>query len=131
MNPPSTDIKDILESSSVAAGTFGIDLFISIFPDSPDFCILLKDTMSWRSPETNGSGIEYPGLQVLVRGTPSGYLEAYSLAEDIKNELHILTNVRQGTYYNSIACSTDILDIGRDKKNRPIFSLNFEIMRQP
>lgn len=131
MNSVSVDIKDMLESSSVAIATFAVDLFISEFPDYPDQCICLKDTMSWKEPETNGSNMEYPGLQVLVRGTPSGYNSAYALARSIQEEFHALSAFRQGAYYISIAVSTETTYIGRDETNRCLFSINFIICRKP
>lgn len=129
MNASSEDIKDYLESSAVSIATFGTDMFISEFPNKPDSCICLKDSASWKSPETNYR-MEYPGIQILIRDSPSGYTTAWERAEEIKDELHALTNLRQGAYYVSIALEGDIMYIGRDGSNRPIFSLNFIIIRQ-
>jgi len=129
VNPVSEDIKDILCDSSIAIAIFGEDLFISAFPDAPDLCVCLVDTRAWRSPEVNYA-LFYPSFQVLVRGTPSGYLTAWNKIENIRDELHRRTNFTlNGIKYKSISASTDIEFIGRDEKNRPIFSCNFNVMR--
>lgn len=132
MNPVSEDIKDYLESSSVSLATFGTDLFISELPDKPNLCICLRDTTNFGRPETNGSGMEYPGLQILIRGAPTGYLAAYSIARSIQEELHITSIFElNSTTYISITCEMETTYIGRDKLNRPLFSMNFKIVRKP
>lgn len=132
MNPASEDIKDILTAdSSTTVATFATDLFISELPASPDLCISLYDQGSWKPPEVNFDQ-EYPILQVLVRGTVSGYTTAYELAEDIYDVLHTMKNTtKNSTFYISITAATSIMYIGRDEKNRPLFSTNYHIIRRP
>jgi len=137
MNSPSEDIKDILELAAVDSSsgiipdlTFGTNLFIGILPDSPDLCVCVKDT-SGSSPETHSTNpLEYPTLQILVRGTVSGYKAAYRSSKCILELLRAKTNFNQGgTKYHHMHPVSDVGFIGSDGKNRPVFSMNFEIMR--
>lgn len=136
MNPPSEDIKDLLEdgdSSSDDIGTFnattGWSIKMSEMSTSPDTCILVSDGPSWGSPNPNYS-YEYPTIQIQVRGEKGSYLTAYAKAEEIKNFLNGNGNQTvNGARYIQITCSSDILYLGRDENQRPLFSINFELQR--
>jgi len=127
MNPPSEDIVEILEQSSVGIGTFATDLFLHQMPDTPDACISVHDTGGF-DPEPHD--YNKPTVQVRVRGDKMGYLDAWNQAEDIKDALHELTNETfGGTRYIQIMMQGDILDIGDDEKGRPVLTLNFLVHR--
>lgn len=127
MNPPSIDIKDILEAAGI--GTYGTDLFVSTIPERPDAAVGIIDTAGL-SPLPVDYIYDRPSVQIIVRGTANGYLAAYSKAESIKRALHALYNETwNGTRYIVILAETDILWIGPDERNRPQFSLNFSINR--
>ena len=133
MNPPSEDIKDILESSSINVGTFnassGWSICISEMPNNPNTCILIKDTGGSGDSNPNYS-YEYPTIQVLIRGNKNGYLATYSKAEEVKLALNGLTNeTLNSARYIQILCRGDIIPIGKDESERPLFSVNFDIHR--
>jgi len=129
LNPPSEDIKDILEQSSVGVGTFGTDLFISKEPDSPDSCITIYDTGSTGESQA-GYSYDYPTIMIRIRGTRMGYAAAWALAEDVKDALHSLANETwNGTRYVGIWCMGEPNSLGYDDKQRPILTLNFRIHR--
>jgi hypothetical protein len=129
MNPPSEDIKDMLVASSAGLGhTFGIDMFISEMPDSPDVCYCIYDT-GGIEPEVQ---YEYdrPAVQVRVRGAKSGYRSAWLAAKDIRDTLHGVHNETwNSTRYVGIWCMGDILFAGYDDSGRPQFTINFRIHR--
>ena len=127
MNPTTEDIKDMLEDSSVGVGSlvFATNLFIGTMPELPDLCVGLYDTGGLGGDEAQ-SGTWYPTFQVRVRGAVGGYQAGYELAQSIRDALHQLTNQTfNGTRYIYIFASGDILYIGKDDKDRPLFSINF------
>jgi hypothetical protein len=129
MNAPSQDIKDMLESSVSGLNlTFATDLFISRMPESPDVCVALFD-YSGLPPEP-GYDYFYPSVQVRVRGNQGGYQAAWTVAESIRDFLRdIHDETWNSTKYVHIWCQGDILSLGQDENNRPIFSINFRIQR--
>lgn len=131
-NPPSKDIVEILEQSSTGIGySFGTNIFIGILPKSPDKCISVYDT-GGNSPAPNYE-YYYPTVQVIVRGARGGsaaYKDAWDIMELIKQALHGLhSETWNGAIYTQILAISDILRLGPDDNNRPLFSLNFSVQR--
>lgn len=135
MNPPSEDLKAILESSAVNAGTYaatsGWSIHIGGMPDGtgiPDTVIAIKDSGGYR-PASNYV-LQKPAVQIMIRGAKGGYEAAWAKAEEIRDALHARTNETWGsTRYIQILCSSEIMGLGDDDNNRPLISLNFEIER--
>jgi hypothetical protein len=128
MNAPSIDIKDILAGTSSLALTFGTDLFVSQMPDTPDQCVAVYDTGGY--DQDADISYERPTVQVRVRGTKGGYVNAYSLTQNIRDTLHALANYTiNGARYIAIWCQGDILSLGYDDNHRPLLSVNFLIHR--
>lgn len=129
MNAPSVDIKDILESSQHAVGTFGTDIFVGMMPKAPDACICIYDTGSWRQPET-GFSCQYPTIMVKIRGPRGNYTTGYAKAKEVFDALHATYNETwNSTLYVFIIAIQDPFFIGYDENNRPLFSVNFRIER--
>jgi len=127
MNSVAEDIKDILEDDSV--GVFGTDIFIGIMPELPDSCICLSDNQGLGKPESRYEW-DYTGVQVLIRGAEGGYQAVYAKAVAVKVSLHGLVNETvNSAIYKMIQAGHDPLYLGVDNKNRPMFSINFEIQR--
>lgn len=128
MNPPSEDIKDILEETSSLGLTFATDLFISEMPDSPDECVCVYDTggeAAW--PDYT---YEKPTVQVRVRGEKGQYRSAHLLAQGIRDTLNGTANdTRNGARYIGIWDVSDVLFVGYDDNRRPLLTLNFRIQR--
>lgn len=131
MNSPAEDISTILVlSSSVTGLTEGTDLFISREPSKPDVVVSIFDT-GGGEPQSTAERYEFPTVQVRSRGTAiTGYADAYAKLELIKLALHKFANQTiGGTKYIGIWASSDIIPLGYDDNNRPMFSLNFRIHR--
>lgn len=134
MNSPARDIKDILILSTSGLNlVFGTTLHVSREPSSPDQVVTVFDTGGF-PPEvligTDSRGMEKPTIQIRVRGNKKAYNLTYDLAEDIKDALHTLTNTTiNGTKYVAIWLESDILFLGYDENDRPIFTLNFLLYR--
>jgi hypothetical protein len=130
MNPPSEDIKDILESSSAGMGlTFGTDLFISSIPSTPDLCVGIYDTGGF-DPVPNYDYFR-PTVQLRIRGKKeSGYREAWKLAETIRDVLMAIHNETwNDTKYVGIWVEADVFFVGYDDNKRPLLTVNFRIHR--
>lgn len=128
MNPASEDIKDMLEDSGSGTGlTFATDLFIAQMPSSPDKCVCVYDTAG----ESPGYNDYYKlGIQIVVRGDKEAYLDAYDLANTIQVYLHEKNNETwNSTRYIGVWGEGDILFMGWDDNQRPMFSINFRVHR--
>lgn len=73
--------------------------------------------------------LDYPSVQVLIRGSSvaSSGLEAKVAA--VNAALHLYSGTVNGRVYVNIARKGDVLWAGRDQNQRPIYSLNFGLVR--
>jgi hypothetical protein len=128
MNPPSEDMKDVLEAETALALTFGDDLHIGQMPESPDACVCIYDTGGY--PAELDYMYERPTFQVRVRGAKGGYRAAQVLAQAIRDTLHGVHNLTlNAARYILIAIESDVGSIGADELHRPNFTVNFRIHR--
>lgn len=129
MNPPSEDIKDILESVSSLALTFATNLFVGeVSGEIEGECVSVYDT-GGEAPDPH---IQYekPHVQVRVRGNEGDYLGAHELAQQCRDELNGLENYTiNSARYIGIWCISDVLFVSWDDHRRPIFTVNFRIHR--
>jgi len=115
-----TGLKDYLEAQSVA--TFGTDLFISKFPDTPDNALCIFDQTAPNLDEMSSYDANNFGTKILVRGT-------YSFCKT--TVLALLRNIPMlsGEYDSIRIIDTRIESfpefIEVDKKGRRLYSLNF------
>jgi hypothetical protein len=133
MTAPSIGIKDLLVSHNI--GTFklnhntpnsspGWGISISRQHDKLDTLITIYDTQGL-APEPH-LDINRPGVQILVRGSQSGYMAAYQKCEEIRDVLLGLpSQTINGDIWASLTMTSDILWLGYDENERPQFSLNF------
>jgi len=128
MNPPSEDIKDILEGTSALALTFKTDLFISEMPTSPDDCVCIYDT-GGDPPEADYT-YERPTIQVRIRGARGRYRDAHNFAQAIRDTLNGEHNYMiNQTRYLAIWTVGDVLFVGYDDNHRPLLTINFRLHR--
>ena len=130
MNPVSEDVKDmLLDSASGLSLVFATDLFIAVEPDKPDLCVTVFDT-GGKMPDHTIHRLDYPTIQVRIRGDEGGYMAAYALAEDIKEYLRgVHGETWNTTKYIGIWAMSDIIPLGLDEKKRPRFTINFYVQR--
>jgi len=128
MNPPSVDIKDILEGTSSLGLTFATDLFVSEMPTTPDACVCIYDT-GGEDPEVNYT-YERPHVQVRVRGDKGGYETAQELAQSIRDTLSGTADYTiNGARYVGMWALGDVMFIEYDDNQRPEFTVNFRLHR--
>lgn len=132
MSDPTIGIKDLLVTAGAGVfdSTSAWGIFIGKRPDLPDSCITIYQ---------HGGGtpnpkwlVDYPSVQVMVRGGLNGYQAAYAKAVVIKNTLLGLPSQDlNGDRWVAVNMVGDINSIGQDEKQRPMFSLNFRLIIEP
>lgn len=132
MSDPVAGIKDILVGGGVGlfGGTAQWAIYIGKLVEIPD------DTISiFGSPGGTPNPrwlLDYPGVQVIVRGNENGYVNARAKAQKIKDLLLGLpTQVIGGDHWLVVTMPGDIAPMGMDVKRRPMFSLNFKLIIEP
>lgn len=124
-----------------STGLGGWVLMKSRLPDStalPDKLVAIIETAGL--PSEARTEVDKPGFQLLVRGTSlqrgsSGYSEARSQAQSIKNDLHARGPGALGTtagstqYYVGIWAQQDPFLLEYDAQNRPVIACNFLAQR--
>lgn len=115
-----TGLKDFLVSESV--GTFGTDLFVSMFPDTPNDAMCIFDEAGPVLPEMSSYDANNFGTQIIVRGS-------YSYCKG-----RILTILRKvpmmaGVYNDMRVIDTRIQSFPQfievDSKGRRTYSIHF------
>lgn len=129
------DDMQIYVASNVGGLTFGTNLFVGAFPDTPDTVTALFE-YSGMAPEyvmgpSTLPAIAQPHLQVVTRDPT--YPGARDQCETVARALEEICNQTvNGTYYLRVARLQDPFFMQRDAvKRRIFFACNFEIMREP
>lgn len=135
-NAPSEDIVDILvaEGIGTAAAQSGWGIYRRKEPDiegvSPNTVVTVYDT-GGLDPNPKFL-LDQPTIMIRVRGNPNEYDLTYTKCEAVKDALlGLVAQSIHGTFYVGIWQQSDIFFIGDDEKDRPVFTLNFLIRRQP
>jgi hypothetical protein len=132
MTAPSTGVKDLLVAASIGTfnATTGWSIHIAKEPAEPHTCITVFD--SGGLPPNPKWLLDYPSVQVRVRGAPGAYQAAYTKCVAIKNALLGLNSQDiNGDRWVSVTMAGDINTLGFDESNRPMFSLNFRLILEP
>lgn len=131
MNTPAVDIKDILKEISSLGLTFATDLFVGKEPSSPDNCVTIFDTPGGAPQLTLNKTEKYFYQSIQIRVRNNSYLQAFSLAEQIEEELQGLAHETvNGTYYSLIQTMGSPFLLDWDKNNRVRVVINFNIQRR-
>jgi hypothetical protein len=130
---PSEDARSLLIAEAVVSATPTADwaVFIGKMPErAPDRSVVIVDT-GGLTPNPKWL-IDYPAIQIRVRGKSNGYSEARNKAVRIKDELLGITSLDiNGNRWVSIRMTGDIVMLGYDQSERPQFALNFDLIIQP
>lgn len=135
MPSPAEHLKDLLVEAGVglfagSATSTGWRIWVAFLPDAPDTSIVLYDTGGRAS--NPAWLIDFPTVQVLVRGKQGGYQDAWARAKMVKNALLGIPsrNVSDGRLV-AINMLSDITFIGNDKVSRPELTINFALIIEP
>jgi len=132
MNSAAMDLKDVLVSAGVGtfAASSGWGIYIGFEPDSPDTVVTLYDTGSFEEPNP-AYLLDFPTMQIRIRGAKNDYPGAFSKANAVKEALLGLpAQTINGTRYDGVWMISDVSYIGVEKE-RPIFTTNWRIAREP
>lgn len=132
MTTPASVIKDLLVTAGVGvfAASTGWGIFLGKAPDTPNTVLVVTDS-GGLTPNPKFL-LDFPGVQVLGRGSPGQYQEIYSKMQEVKNALLGLPSQTIGTdRWTSITMRSDISSLGYDPKNRLQMSVNFQIILEP
>jgi len=125
--PVSVGAGDVI-AAHVAISGWQVE--VGVMPDEPNKVISINDT---GGAEPNPKWLlDYPTLQVMVRGNVNGYLDTFREAKAIKDLLLGITSqdIRSDRWV-SVTQNGDLSFIGRDEDMRPIFSVNFALIIEP
>jgi Bacteriophage minor capsid protein len=128
----SEGVAEILTELSIGVfqtGAASTDWVIAIgrHRDKPNRFIAVLDT-GGLAPEP-GLDINYPSVQIYVRGEPDGYKDTHAKCREIKRALlGRLSETRGGDIWASISMPHDVHPIGVDANERPQFTLNFDLV---
>ncbi len=125
-------IKTLLVAANVGvfAATTGWSIQIGRIVDEPDTQIVIFATGG--KPSEPKLAIDYPSVQVLVRGSANGYEAARQKIIDVKNALLGLpSQTVNGDRWDSVLAIGDIKSMGYDQKQRPSFVMNFSLIIEP
>lgn len=136
MTTPSIDIKDILVANGVGtlAGSSGWSIHITKMPEfqsgiTPHTVIGIFDT-GGQNPDAKFI-LDFPTLNILVRGPIGDYQSAANKQEEIKETLlGIPATVVNTTKYVGIWQVGSIIFVHWDESNRPVLSSNWRIARE-
>lgn len=125
--PPSEFIKTLI-TTWAAANAWPIST--GYVPSKEDKSITLMDTGG--SPANPKWLLDYPSVQIFVRGGQGGYLAAYAAANALKDIcLGVTSQNINGDRLVAINMESDILSLGNDENQRPMFSMNFTLITEP
>lgn len=126
--PMSVGVRDLLAAHVATSGWVSE---IGAFPDDPDEVIMISDT-GGVDPNPKYQ-LDFPTVQVMVRGKVSGYLDTWREGKAVKDILlGIAAQVINLDRWDGITMNGDgPAFIGRDESMRPLFTLNFAIILEP
>lgn len=130
----SEDLKDILEGDGV--GTFASEaanvwsIRVSLMPTSPNRCIVIYD--SGGAPPNPKFLLDEPTVNIRIRGNKLDYKATYAKALSVRDALLGRSPVTVNTTrYIGFFAASDVAFIGYDDNQRPLFSLNIRMYREP
>lgn len=132
MASPQDDIATLLENAGVALkgpGT-GWRLFIGGLPSSPDSVVGVERS-GGLAPNPKYA-LDFPQIQVVVRGPPGETQSVDAKAEEVKRAL-LGIPPQTGAFGEiwGITMLSDIAPLGRDEQDRKMVSLNFQLWLEP
>jgi hypothetical protein len=132
MTFPALEARDVLVADGVGASS-GATWPIKVGPltSQPDAVIAIIDAPG-QSPNPKWL-LDFPAIQVVVRGKPDDYPTAKAKADEVKDALLGIDafTTPAGNRWDGVTMMGDVNYLGPDENSRPQFSLNFRIIREP
>jgi len=125
--PASVGAKSLLTAHAAISGW---QIEIGAMPESPDKVITIYDT-GGQAPNPKWL-LDFPTLQVMVRGAVGTYLDTFVEAKAVKDILlGTPSQDLNGDRWVSITQNGELGFLGRDEDERPLFSVNFALIIEP
>lgn len=130
MHDPAQAVREIL-TAGYGPETVSYAVHLGAYPTEPDRVLLVTQS-GGRSPYP-GLALNFPSVQVCVRGKPSGYVEARDELRKACNILLGLTETQVSSQDIMRSCNQmgDVMWLGKDDNDRPMFSANFWFIVEP
>lgn len=130
MSSPADQIASKVPNT-VLEGSTGWTLVIGDLPSEPNKVVSFYDT-GGMNPHP-ALLLDFRSVQVLVRGEPKTYGDAYTKAQQIKDVLLGITpeTLGSGDRIDGITMLSDIVFLHYDDLSRPVFSVNFRVFWEP
>lgn len=132
MTSPAEDAKDLLVAAGIGTfgGTSGWVIRLNKEEDSPHTHITIYDT-GGKEPNPRYL-LDYPSLQIRVRGSTADPQAARNKAKEVKDALLGLPSQDvNGNRWVSVLGLGDIQHLGFDEQGRILFVVNFSLILQP
>ena len=129
MTSAAYDFRELLQAAEVLFDPW--EVYVGREPPSPDTVITCYDS-SGENPLPN-LGWDWLHVQARVRGPTNDYLEAFTVAQSIKDHFLGLTDqtTDNGNVYMIFTMVGDIIALGYDENKRPLLVINWRIGRRP
>lgn len=125
--PISAGAKSVLATHVTGSGW---TIEIGVLTAQPDRVMMISDTGG--EPSNPKFLLDFPTLQILVRGNASGYLEAWAECKAVKDIMLGFSSASvNGDRWVAVNLISDIAFIGRDDNQRPQFTVNFQLIVEP
>lgn len=136
MAGPAEGVAQLLSTSTPPVGSLGgpttVDWRIGIgkMLDKPDRQICCYD-VSGQNPNPKWL-LDYPAVNIIVRGAPQDYRAANQKATDcIDVLLGQFPRIVNGDSWDAITVISSSSHVGNDANDRPMFSMNVQIILEP
>lgn len=133
MANPAEMLKDVLveEGVGVFNANSGWSIVIGPQVEKVDTLIAVANATPGAAPNPRWR-IDYPSVQILVRGGVGDYVASRDKAQEVKDELLGIRSRDVGPdRLVSVTGIGDIVDLPFDMKNRPEHSVNFSLIIEP
>lgn len=129
MASPADAASDFLPNT-VVGGSTGWTLKIGRDVATPDQIVVFSDS-GGSNPNPKWL-LDFPNIQVRVRGAPGGYSEAYAKAKQVSDVLLGIASQNVGSdRWVSVTGLGGIMFTHYDDQERPTFSVNFRLIIEP
>lgn len=121
---PAYGLLQIVKTAEILGAYVGA---VSKLTDTPDAQVAFLDRGG--KPPLASIAIDYPAVQIIVRGAPNDYNGAYTMAQAVRDALLGIPD--GGINYPNLTSVTGIghlLPLGYDEKNRPQISFSLQLI---
>lgn len=131
MPSPSSECIDILlDANIVGEPDAAWPGFVGGLKPSPDAQVSVQDTPG-QTPNPKWL-VDFPTIQVLIRGAPDGYDAAWEKGLAIKNKLLGTDPIDlTASRWDGVTGLGDLMFLKNDENSRPLLAVNFRIIREP